>query len=117
MKEKFPMWGDVKHLTKVEGDIARHDALEPEPEGISELLWVGCKVSRQYYRTLKEALIASQHAQVEASRKWDLGFDFGYQSPGKIIERKYLEDGKWKDGERYRIKTGYKGNIYEVTFP
>jgi hypothetical protein len=113
MKKKFPMWGDIKHLIKVEGAQARHNALEPEPEGIEELLWVGCKVSRQYYRTLKEALIASQHAQVEAARKWDLGFDFGNQSPGEIIKH---EDSV---STRSSVTEGkvYKGTVYQVTFP
>lgn len=44
----------------------------------------GCKVSWYTYRTVKEAKIASEHAQLQAAYKAHLGYDFGWQNPGDI---------------------------------
>jgi hypothetical protein len=58
----------------------------------------GCKVSWYTFRTMKEAKIAAQHAELDASYKAHLGYDFGWLWPGEIH----------KDHSRRR---------YTVTFP
>jgi hypothetical protein len=46
----------------------------------------GCKVSWLRYKTLAEAEQASDAAKHNAKIVANLGFDFGYQSPGEIIK-------------------------------
>lgn len=44
----------------------------------------GCKVGWDTYDDETEAKAAAEAARVEAARKWNLGYDFGYQVPGGI---------------------------------
>lgn len=46
----------------------------------------GCKVGWKTYTTRREAEIAAKYAAKLADWKADLGFDFGWQSPGSIEE-------------------------------
>ena len=52
----------------------------PEPDGIR----VGCKVMWNYYRDRKAAEECSKAAEYNAHIQRDLGYDFGYCSPGSI---------------------------------
>lgn len=51
----------------------------------------GCKVGWKHYATQAEARVAATIAIREAERLEVLGYDWGYQSPGRIDER----DGRW----------------------
>lgn len=44
----------------------------------------GCKVSWRYYKDEATAKRASDIAKVEARRKEELGYDFGYCDPGWV---------------------------------
>ena len=44
----------------------------------------GCKVAWHYYDKLEDAQAASKAAIHNAQIQWDLGYDFGYCSPGSI---------------------------------
>jgi Neuraminidase (sialidase) len=61
----------------------------------------GCKVSWYYYAKKEDAEKAAEVAKHNAAIQWELGYDFGYCSPGSIR----LSD--WED---------YKG-LYEVCIP
>jgi hypothetical protein len=52
----------------------------PNPDDIRS----GCKVSWYYYRSREDAEACSVAAKHNAIRQRELGFDFGYQSPGSI---------------------------------
>ena len=57
-----------------------------EPCPVSVRSRTGNKVSWFYYATLEQAQIASQWAAAQAEWYWQLGFDYGYCSPGSIRE-------------------------------
>jgi|GEM_PF-6013775 len=44
----------------------------------------GCKVGWRFYATLADAKKAARIAEREASRLEALGYDWGYQTPGRI---------------------------------
>jgi len=44
----------------------------------------GCKVGWHYYTKHTDAVLASDVAKLEAAYKAGQGYDFGYQSPGRI---------------------------------
>ena len=51
----------------------------------------GCKVGWKHYATQAEARVAATIAIREAARLEALGYDWGYQSPGRITQH----DGNW----------------------
>lgn len=53
----------------------------------------GCKVSWLIYADKADAERAATIARREAKRKWQMGYDFGYQSPGNITT---TEDGMFE---------------------
>lgn len=53
----------------------------------------GCKVGWDTYDNEAEARKASEAAKVEAVAMAQQGYDFGYQSPGEIVQAR-------KDGEK-----------------
>jgi hypothetical protein len=52
----------------------------------------GCKISWYYYDNLKDAEKASIIAAEEGVRLWNLGYDFGYQTPGCVVKLKDKEE-------------------------
>jgi len=46
----------------------------------------GCKVGWINFKTKELAEEGSKAARINSRIKWDQGFDFGYQDPGKITE-------------------------------
>ena len=64
----------------------------------------GCKVGWYYYRKREDAELASEVARHNAAIQWELGYDFGYCSPGSI---RWIED-EWGPA--------YKG-MWEVCHP
>jgi len=52
----------------------------------------GCKVSWMTYDKREDAEACSEAAHWNAAIKWDLGYDFGYCSPGSITEK----DGRFE---------------------
>lgn len=45
----------------------------------------GIKVSWYYYASEADAKKASEAARHNAQIQWNLGYDFGYQSPGHVV--------------------------------
>jgi hypothetical protein len=48
----------------------------------------GCKVSWNYYRDEQKAKQAAEAASHNADILWARGYDFGYQTPGQIVQMK-----------------------------
>jgi len=74
---------------------------------------VGMKVEWRYYSTEVEAKQAAAKAIVDARRKLEQGYDFGYQSPGSIRK---LHSSK-VSGLDPEALGDYEGDVYEVVFP
>ena len=84
----------------------------------------GCKVGWNYWSTREEAEADSVKQCSEAVRKANLGYDFGYQSPGQIDEvvlkqdlRKYGRQHSQVDDEDYPVVAKAGETVYIVTTP
>jgi hypothetical protein len=64
--------------------MAKNRTHPPHPPGNPISDRHGCKVGWNTYATEAEAKAAAEWAKVEEQRKAELGYDFGYQSPGSI---------------------------------
>ena len=78
----------------------RVNLYRPYPE--YQALRSGCKVSWYYYAKKEDAEAAAEAARWNAQVQWNLGYDFGYQSPGSSIQQ-----SDWAE---------YKG-LWEVCIP
>ncbi len=61
----------------------------------------GCKVGWNLWSTEAEALEDSKKQAVERERKFELGYDFGYQWPGAV---QHVEDHH-EHGEHWSVVT------------
>jgi len=48
--------------------------------------WDGCKVGWAIYRLKSDADRVARQAKKDAKKKVAIGYDFGYQSPGKVTK-------------------------------
>jgi hypothetical protein len=78
----------------------------------------GCKVSWYYYPTKEEALRCSEWAKVEAEKMWAEGYDFGYCSPGSIVQKEpgATIEGRWIQATQEYERIDVSG-LYEVCIP
>jgi len=84
----------------------------------------GCKVGWNYWSTREEAEADSVKQRQEGYRKADLGYDFGYQSPGQLDVVVLKEDlhqygrlHKQRDEEEYPVVAKAGETVYVVTTP
>jgi hypothetical protein len=75
----------------------------------------GCKVSWNYYKTMKEAQECAKAARHNADIAAGQGYDFGYCAPGEI--RQMDPDSWWNEGFGRDVKRVEVGGLYEVCLP